>query len=140
MYSYSSWFFKEYLFLRVATRSWKVRKFDKILKHTRICMFKFTIFFNYQSLQMEKNIYKIFWSQSKIAEIFLKFTKLLIFQRLHMVQISKICFIKLQNVSFNKLNRYPTLTSCFCMLFWWYVARKLQYWIFDVCDRYTNFL
>ena len=34
-----------------------------------------------------------------------------------MVEISKITFIKLQSVSINILNRYPTLTSSLCMLF-----------------------
>ena len=33
-----------------------------------------------------------------------------------MVKISKMFFIKLQNVSINILNRYPTKTSSFCML------------------------
>ena len=44
MFSYFSQFNKEYIFLRVATRSGKVRKFDKILKHARFCMQKFTKF------------------------------------------------------------------------------------------------
>ena len=34
-----------------------------------------------------------------------------------MVKNSKISFIKLQNVYTNILNRYPTLTSSFSMLF-----------------------
>ena len=34
-----------------------------------------------------------------------------------MIENSKISFIKLQNDSTNILNRYPTLTNNFCMLF-----------------------
>ena len=34
-----------------------------------------------------------------------------------MVKNSKTSFIKLQNIFSNILNRYPTLTSSFCMLF-----------------------
>ena len=40
-----------------------------------------------------------------------------IFPCLRMVENSKTSFIKLQNVSTNILNRYPTLTSSFCILF-----------------------
>ena len=34
-----------------------------------------------------------------------------------MVETIKISFIKLQNISTNMLNRYPTLTSSLCILF-----------------------
>ena len=43
--------------------------------------------------------------QAKIV----KFTKLLNFQCIHVVNIDKILYIKLQNFSFNILNNYPLL-------------------------------
>ena len=58
MYLYLSYFYKEYLFLRAATKSEKVRKFDNNLKHARFCMSKFTKLLNFQSLKMKKKTFK----------------------------------------------------------------------------------
>ena len=81
-------------------------------------MSKFTKLLNFQSLKMENNFLKFSEIRLKLQN-FPKNLQNYLFsnQCFHMIEISKIFFVKLQNVFFNILNRYLNLTSSFFMLF-----------------------
>ena len=81
-------------------------------------MSKFTKLLNFQSLKMEKKLLKVLQVRLKLQNISKNLQNYLFSnQCFHMIEISKIFFVKLQNVIFNILNRYLNLTSSIFMLF-----------------------
>ena len=79
MFSNENLFYKEHLFLRVATKSEKVRKFDKTLKHPRFCMFKFTKFSLFQKPSNGKKNTKNSFKSEYNCRNFLKIYKITYF-------------------------------------------------------------